>query len=65
MKRKKLLILGIVLILMAIAAGVVFAGQGACNRCSCEKFLGDGEDIFGNRVCKCGHRFIAHGSIDY
>jgi len=64
MKNKRKLILCLVLILVALVGGVVFAGSGACNRCSCEKFTFSGEEFGGSRVCTCGHRFIAHGHND-
>jgi len=64
MNKKRLLILGIALILIMMVVGVAFAGSGACKKCSCEKFIYDGEDLFGNRVCTCGHRGIVHESAN-
>ncbi|MDR0456329.1 MAG: hypothetical protein LBH20_06570 [Treponema sp.] len=62
MNKKRILILGIALILMALVVGAAFAGNGQCNRCDCEKFTYSGEESMGSRLCICGHRYIAHGS---
>jgi hypothetical protein len=64
MNKKKILVLIVALILTVMIVGVAFAGTGSCKRCSCEKFTYDGEDLFGNRVCTCGHRGIVHESAN-
>jgi hypothetical protein len=67
--KKKLLILGIALILIAIVVGVAFAGYfGPCNSCPpgiCERFTYSGEqNIGGRRLCKCGHTQTPHEWIN-
>ena len=65
MIKKKILILGIALVLMMMVVGVAFASYGSCKKCSCEKYTYSGEeDLFGNRLCTCGHRFIVHESAN-
>ena len=60
MKNKRILIIGVALVLFALVVGVAFAGTGSCNMCSCEKFIYAGENRSGKRVCTCGHRYLYH-----
>ena len=65
MKNKRILVLIVALILTVMVVGVAFASYGPCKRCSCEKYTFSGEeDLFGNRLCTCGHRFIIHDRAD-
>jgi hypothetical protein len=65
MKNKKMLVLGIVLVLMVVAIGVAYAGyMGPCKKCDCERFTYSGEMSMGSKLCICGHRYIAHEYID-
>ena len=66
--KKKFLILGIVLVLIAMVAGVAFAYFGPCSSCPpghCEKFTFSGNtNIGGRRLCTCGHTQTPHEWIN-